>query len=285
METIKEDVPLSKHPISKMGIFQREMLKKISNYLHHLFKFLDKYCFIKGAFVIEDTEGRLFELLNGVTMYTMNLTKLGSRFETHTTYKDTYPLMEIDVRLYPIIVECTAEKCKMVRTFGSFKWYRFTNNGKQFIFIKPERSPTLTLIHGVYAVNRYILKSGKQVECIQHRREDCGRDNNCDYTRSLLPYRNFKTVIIRGVAHQVTETYQRKGDEAFILEKVSHFILDLMDQPGINVKYSCEKDTMTISSYTAGGKYKRYSNKNNPLKNKTNKIKRNISKRVRKGKY
>jgi hypothetical protein len=265
---------------------------KISKYFDNLFKFLNKYCFIKGAFVIEDNGDKLYELLNDVEDQT-DLTVL--HLESHTKYKDKeYHLMEMNLEPHYITVNCVPdENCKKSRQYKSFKWYRFHYGGQKFIFVKPEREPTLTFIHGKNSVSRYLLKSAKKEEdCLRHRREDCSIDNNCDYTiGDQLPYRNFQHVIINDTTYVVEETYERKGDEAFIIEPVSEFIIDLINNgkiDDIKFRYDFDNNNMVITSHFTGGKYKKYSKKKKTLlkKNKTIRRKRNISKkRVRKGKY
>ena len=137
------------------------------------------------------------------------------------------------------------------------------------------------------------MSTGKDTDCVYHRREDCDIDKNCDHEGKPLPYRNFTKVIINGSSYDVEETYDRKGDEAFIIEPVSKFIIDLINNNKINdirFRYDYENNNMIITSNSdlTGGKYKKYSKKKKTLlkKNKTIRRKRNISKkRVRKGKY
>jgi hypothetical protein len=265
---------------------------KISKYFENLFKFLNKYCFIKGAFVIEDNSDKLLDLLTNVEDQT-DLT--GLHLETHTIYKDKeHHLMEMNLEPHSITVNCRADKnCERSRQYKSFKWYRFHYRGQKFIFVKPETAPTLTFTHGSNSFNRYIVKSAKKEEdCLRHRREDCSIDYNCDYTiGDPLPYRNFEHVIINGITYVVRETYERKGDEAFIIEPVSEFIIDSINRDEIDdikFRYNFESNNMVITSPFTGGKYKKYSKKKKTLlkKNKTIRRKRNISKkRVRKGKY
>lgn len=267
---------------------------KISKYFDNLFKFLNKYCFIKGAFVIADDDEKLLNLLTDIedTKYKTDLTALN--LESHIIYKDKLEhLMEMNLESHPITANCKADvNCTRTRIYKSFKWYKFYDNGHKFIFVKPEREPTLTLEHGKYAINRYWRESGKKVEdCMRHRREDCYKDDNCDYIGEPLPYRNFKQVIINNIAYDVEETYKRKGDEAFIIEPVSEFIIDLINNGAIDdirFRYDFESNNMIITSNFTGGKYKKYSKKKKTLlkKNKTIRRKQNISKkRVRKGKY
>ena len=237
--------------------------RKIIKYFDNLFKFLNKYCFIKGAFVIADDNEQLFELLKYVDY--INLTN--HNLETHIKYKDkTEDLKEIDLTPEYITSNCKAEEnCKRVRQFHSFKWYRFNNNkGDKFIFVKPEREPTFSKEHVANAVNRYLLSTGKETDCVYHRREDCDIDKNCDHEGKPLPYRNFTKVIINGSSYDVEETYDRKGDEAFIIEPVSKFIIDLINNNKINdirFIYDYENNNMIITSNSdlIGGKYKKYS--------------------------
>jgi hypothetical protein len=265
---------------------------KISKYFDNLFKFLNKYCFIKGAFVIADDNEKLFDLLKYTdNKYQTDLT--ANKLESHIIYKDeTEHLMEMNLESFPITINCNADpNCQRSRIFKSFKWYRFNDNGHKFIFVKPEREPTVTIAHAMNALNRYYLKTGKEEECLHHRREDCNIDGNCDHIGQPLPYRNFTQVIINDKPYDVEETYERKGDEAFIIEPVSEFIINLIDKNAIDdimFRYNFENNNMTITSTFTGGKYKKYSKKKKTLlkKNKTIRRKRNISKKgLRKGKY
>lgn len=264
---------------------------KISKYFDNLFKFLNKYCFIKGAFVIADDNEKLFDLLKYTdNKYQSDLT--AHKLESHIIYKDeTEHLMEINLESFPITINCNADpNCQRSRICKSFKWYRFNDNGHKFIFVKPEREPTVTIAHAINAVNRYYLKTGKEEECVHHRREDCNIDGNCDHIGKPLPYRNFTQVIINDKTYDVEETYERKGDEAFIIEPVSEFIISLINKNAIDsimFRYNFENNNMTITSTITGGKYKKYSKKKKTLlkKNKTIRRKRNISKkRLRKSK-
>ena len=53
----------------------------INNYLSHLYGYLgDAYCFLSGAFVIQDPDSKLFELLQNTNKKKRKL------LQSHTTY-------------------------------------------------------------------------------------------------------------------------------------------------------------------------------------------------------
>jgi hypothetical protein len=262
--------------------------KQISDYMSYLFKFLGKYCFIKGSFVIADNNSQLYNFLN----YADKRISTKPLSETHTIYKNdpNESLKEIELTHYPFVINCKSdENCKLSRECKVIKWYRFFENGNSFIFIKPEREPSRTFTHNLNAFQRYALKINTP-DCLQHRREDCYRESNCDNTDNYLPYRMFPSVIINETEYEVVETYSRRGDEAFIIEPVSEFIIyAVTNKTGINFSYDNFNDVMTLTSTINGGNFKKKyktlkKNKRNKktkrIKNKHNKKTNTIKKRT-----
>jgi hypothetical protein len=253
--------------------------KQVSDYMSYLFKFLGKYCFIKGSFVIADNNSKLYNFLK----YTDTAISSVLPIVSHTIYKNnsTEPLREINLQSVPFTINCASDiNCRMSRICGIIKWYRFVQNGNTFIFIKPEREPTLTIAHAYNATQRYWVKP-KNEDCLKHRREDCEIvDHNCDFEGKPLPYRMFPIVIIDGTENPVSETYNRQGDEAFIIQPVSEFIIDtISDATDITFQYDNFDDIMTLTTKTKGGKTKKIQKKCKTMRKKNKRIKKLSRKR------
>jgi len=204
----------------------------IQQYVKSLFTYLDVFCFVSGAFVIEENKDRkLYNLLSSAPdKYTLNLSKY--KLITHDQYMTASSiLMEIHMEDYPIVVTCKNNDdtpCEKTNTFLNIKWYSFEQSGRTFIYLKPETFPSTSISHLNEAISRYFLKK-QNVSCIQPRREDCIKDKACKYTTSNSndrPYRMFKTTIIDNKEYDNVESYFRQGDEAFIIEPVSTFIIN-----------------------------------------------------------
>jgi len=256
--------------------------KQVSDYMSYLFKFLGKYCFIKGSFVIADNNSKLYNFLKYADAKISSIVPI----ESHTIYKNdpTEPLREINLQSVPFTINCASDiNCRLSRTCRIIKWYRFVQNGNTFIFIKSEREPTVSLAHAYNATQRYLVKP-KNEDCLKHRREDCEIvDHNCDFEGKPLPYRMFPTVIIDGTENPVSETYNRQGDEAFIIQPVSEFIIDtISDATDITFQYDNFDDIMTLTTKTKGGKTKKIQKiqkKSKTMRKKNKRIKKLSRKR------
>ena len=203
---------------------------QVTKYIQGLYQYLgDKYCFLSGAFVIDDTNQRLFKLL-----YSNPKTPLGGLLSSHLKFnqhkvkpKDPeYFLYETRFKA-PIKISC---KCKdnpndiASREFRSMKWYKFLENNKHFVYLKIEDYRTVSVEHGINAVSRYIFHHSN-ASCREDRREDCEKGGTvCKYAQTKGPNYN-KVIFNTSDERDVTETYTRKGDEMFIPNDVNEYIL------------------------------------------------------------
>jgi aromatic ring hydroxylase len=93
----------------------------------------------------------------------------------------------------------------------------------------------------------------------------------------------FPTVIIDGTENPVSETYNRQGDEAFIIQPVSEFIIDtISDATDITFQYDNFDDIMTLTTKTKGGKTKKIQKiqkKSKTMRKKNKRIKKLSRKR------
>jgi hypothetical protein len=235
-------------------------LPQIQKYVKSLFTYLDVFCFVSGAFVIEDhSTKKLYNLLNSAPdKYTFNLSKF--KLLTHDQYMTADSiLMEIHMEDYPIVITCNngiinndKPPCEQQNTFLNIKWYSFTQRGRTFIYLKPETFPSTSISHFNEAISRYIFKKPNS-SCIQPRREDCNKDKACKYTTATSndsddqPYRMFKTTIIGDKMYNNKEKYSRQGDEAYI-EAVSTFIINTITNNEQIVVHNQNNEIVTINS-------------------------------------
>ena len=204
---------------------------QVTKYIQGLYQYLgDKYCFLSGAFVIDDTNQNLFNLL-----YSNPKKHLFESLGSHLLYnqhklkpKDTeYYLYETKFEK-PIQISCKCEDEDNTidsREFRSMKWYKFSENNRHFIYLKIESAPTISLQHGYEAFKTYALhKSNKS--CREPRREDC--KTKCLYTSDTAP--NYDKIIYNtSDEREINETYTRKGDEMFIPNHADEYILQNLD--------------------------------------------------------
>lgn len=202
---------------------------QVTKYIQGLYQYLgDKYCFLSGAFVIDDTNQTLFNLL-----YSNPKKHLFESLGSHLLYnqhklkpKDTeYYLYETKFEK-PIQISCKCEDNTIdSREFRSMKWYKFSENNRHFIYLKIESAPTISLQHGYEAFKTYALhKSNKS--CREPRREDC--KTKCLYTSDKAP--NYDKIIFNtSDEREINETYTRKGDEMFIPNDADEYILQNLD--------------------------------------------------------
>lgn len=202
---------------------------QVTKYIQGLYQYLgDKYCFLSGAFIIDDTNQTLFNLL-----YSNPKKHLFESLGSHLLYnqhklkpKDTeYYLYETKFEK-PIQINCKCEDNTIdSREFRSMKWYKFSENNRYFIYLKIESAPTISLQHGYEAFKTYALhKSNKS--CREPRREDC--KTKCLYTSDKGP--NYDKIIFNtSDEREINETYTRKGDERFIPNDAHEYILQNLD--------------------------------------------------------
>ena len=227
----------------------------IQKYVKRLFKYLgDDYCFVSGAFVIDDQDNKLFEMLQGAK-------KTRPPMESHTSFKnppyhretgDEYNMYET-LFTNPIEVSCTCpstvddqRQADQTKIFKIIKWYKFINidGDHSFIYMKPESEPTISMSHLLGAANRY-GRGITNTSCRDARREDCIRDNNCQLTQTPEALaqtgliKNYTNIIKQDEStEEIIETYTRVGDELFIPQTISnHIILSLQNENDIIFSY------------------------------------------------
>ena len=237
---------------------------KIKNYIENIYKFLgDKYCFVSGAFVIEDDQQDLLELLQSVKNYSLKL--LGTKvIYTHTKYKAPGQNMsEIhfsDKYKFKLSCKCTDLNEYISRPVRNIKWYPFTTNRKNYIYLKLETHGTKTLGHVIEARVRY--GPGKKIECVKSRREDCDREKEsgeqCRYKLAdpNKPFESPETIIIEGERHNALETYTRKGDEEFIPQALNDYLIANNDK-NLLFSYDSTNNSVSIQKEVQGGVRKR----------------------------
>jgi hypothetical protein len=157
--------------------------RNLIRYVKLLYKFLgDKYCFTSGAFVIQDNEQKLYNML--LSVYDINLSKY--HVKSHTDLKNANEsLYEI---YFPygtfkqnIICKCSENDKSTIRKMQNIKFYKFTSkNNNIFVYVKIEDYMTKDINHLLQAVDRYIF-SKENKSCVIPRREDCNnpKRKNC----------------------------------------------------------------------------------------------------------
>lgn len=201
----------------------------VTKYIQDIYQYLgDKYCFLSGAFVIEDTNQNLFNLLNSNPK-----THLFESLGSHLLYNQ-HKLKPKDAEYYlyetklgkTIQISCKCEDNTIdSREFRSIKWYKFSENNKHFIYLKVESAPTISLQHGYEAFKTYALRKSTK-SCREPRREDCKKQ--CLYVSDKSP--NYDKIIFNtSDEREITDTYARKGDEMFIPNDVNEYILQNID--------------------------------------------------------
>ena len=238
----------------------------INNYLEQLYFYLgEQFCFLSGAFVIEDTDDKLLKVLMNTKPqeFTYNM------IQSHTTYfqggdgqtnhnkpfyyddqsgftrtTNMYGFYETTLKI-PHNIDCkcsnktsneTSNETSNKKEIQSMKWYKFEQKNKSFIFLKLEDHPTQTIAHLFDAVKRYGLKK-PNVSCRIPRREDCNKEKNCQFTdpskiKQIQPGQNYDKIEynISGSPVVMTDAivpnaYHRKGDEVFIPSIINDYIL------------------------------------------------------------
>ena len=260
----------------------------INNYLSHLYGYLgDAYCFLSGAFVIQDPDSKLFELLQNTNKKKRKL------LQSHTTYFQGKENPHPDFGFYEtilnskLVINCSChDKEPDTRDVRSIKWYKFIDNGISFIYLKPESSPTITTRHAFEAINRYVL-SNPNVSCRISRREDCYKDKTgCMFTgdesiknyNAILYKREGETDYTR---EPIQETYNRKGDEVFIPSTINTYIANNIDNTSI-FEYDFDKNDIMLVNHISitGGKKRMY--KRTRKRKKSKNIKKSLRKKLKK---
>jgi len=294
----KSPKPSEKKRLQILGLSQ-----KIQTYLTHLFKYITpKYCFVSGAFVIQDNDLKLYNILKAY----YKLTKRYPLFASHLKYSDrTKVVNSVNSYVKEVIFEngrvsvtCnSAVKSEgITRHFKMLKWYKFSNKssvGKNtYIFMKPETSigsnntehvgnlvGKKTTRPGIIAASLQQNESPRSPRSPVHatnkdyllyRREDCDnpkykRTAPCRYpfTTNPPPYEFYQNtrIELKGKSFSNAETYERGGDEIFIPNEVSDFLVDLIEQEkdfNVSVSGSVHNKTVTIRTiHTGGGTRKR----------------------------
>jgi hypothetical protein len=203
-----------------------------AKYIENITKYLgDKYCFVSGAFVVADPNGKLYNLLRpgagssahlnlpGITASHRALSKINPNplaqnktFAQSNLSLTTAGDIHIDKKMYEnkfknsITIKC---KCPLSpvdfseRTFEIVKWYQFVGiDNKIYIYFKLEDHPTLCWAHTREAIKTYTLKKGNK-SCVMARREDCKKD--CSKPKSKS---SSKLTAVRDTAVQDTEQDQ-----------------------------------------------------------------------------
>ena len=147
---------------------RKETLKQ---YLIKLYEILNKNnaCFLKGAFVINDTNNKLKPLLY-YNISTESNIKQKLLNMTHNKYlKVNTNISEIHFK-NPLILNCINDTSNPI-SFKNIKFYVFGPNTK-YVFLKLETNPTLSLPHFIRK-SSMILKNNIEKINIKSRREDC----------------------------------------------------------------------------------------------------------------
>ena len=205
---------------------------QVTKYIQNLYQYLgDKYCFLSGAFVIEDTNQTLFKFLYSNPKNPLKILSSHLKYNQHKQKpKDPEYLLYETIFEKPIQIDCNCEIDNTVesRQFRSMKWYKFVENNKYFLYLKIEDYPTVSGAHLMNAIQRYKLHKSN-VSCREPRREDCEKGGTtCKYTEQQGP--NYDKFIFNTSNERViNETYTRKGDEMFIPNDINEYILGNLD--------------------------------------------------------
>ena len=263
----------------------------IYNYLKHLYAYLgDTYCFLSGAFIIQDDHGSLFEILQNT-----NKKKRTKLLQSHITYFQGNENPHPDFAFYEtilnnkLIISCSCrDKEPDTRFVRSMKWYKFIDNGLSFIYLKPESSPTITTRHAFEALNRYVI-GNPNVSCRIPRREDCYKDKTgCIFIgNEVESSKNYNAILYTRegetdyTQEPLQETYNRKGDEVFIPSTINTYILNNITNTSI-FEYDFDKNEIMLVNPISivGGKKRIYKRTRKSKKGKN--IKKSLRKKSKK---
>ena len=256
----KKNSPILVHNYLDINENKKNKNILVHNYIKFLFQYLgNKYCFLSGAFVIEDFDGILFHILyiesnstyrnllsshTKYNQYSKGILKKGLSFipGSHSLSKylgidePEFLLQELEYPELKIGCQCPDGGRTEERTFRSCKFYKFIQNGRQFLYLKPEDYSSITFHHATSAINKYVFNNQNK-SCRNDRREDC-KEKSCrskeisQQEPSL--FENYKTVQIYNKEKnayeninisELKEKYNRDGDEVYIPQRISNFIL------------------------------------------------------------
>jgi hypothetical protein len=265
----------------------------INNYLRQLYAYLGStYCFLSGAFIIQDDNGILFELLKKTPKKKRKL------LQSHTTYFQGNENPHPDLAFYETIlnnklfINCSChDKEPDTRDIRSIKWYKFFDNDISFIYLKPESSPTITTRHAFNALNRYVI-GNPNVSCRIPRREDCYKDKTGCMFIGDESNKNYNAILYKREGdtyysqEAIQETYNRKGDEVFIPSIINTYIVNNIDYTSI-FEYGVDKNDIILVNpiNITGGKNRRYkhtSKRTRRRRRTRRRTRKNIKKSLRK---
>jgi len=212
---------------------------ELNDYVSNLHEYLGPYCFTNGAFVIED-DGSLLALLNKY-----NPTKINGSFKSHTSFltDPSQPIYECRINITLLCNGCVPNATDKV-TDKNVKWYPFSQNGQNYIFLKLEGHPTfneygtINTTHAYRFVRRHFLK--KTVGTCAKRREDCKLEQNCLPNAKELNHKQYQ---IGQTVVPIIESHTRVGDEFFVPLAVSKTFLSNIDK---KMKFNFVNDTVII---------------------------------------
>lgn len=221
----------------------------VTKYIQNLYQYLgDKYCFLSGAFVIEDTNQTLFKFLYSNPKFHL-LERLGSHllYNQHKVKpKDPeYYLYETTLEK-PIQLSCKCENNTIdSRDFRSMKWYKFSENNKHFIYLKIESAQTISAQHAYEAFKTYALRKSN-TSCREPRREDC--KTHCLYASEKAP--NYDYLVFNPTdKREINETYTRKGDEMYIPNDINEYLLQNLDASEPLFSYNDDNTVNILRGY------------------------------------
>lgn len=213
----------------------------LNMYMANLHDYLGKYCFISGAFVIEDDDKSLQSFLFGLPKRIIRFAK------SHTAFQNSImdPIYECDIGLSLICSGCDPTDPPIQVT--NLKWYPFQQS-KPYVYLKMEGYPTfnkdgsLNSDHANQWINRHIFRKSKKNHCLK-RREDCASDGKCLDDPVTL---NHPTYTIEGVTTPIVESHTRKGDEFFVPFAVSQYFLKNGKKMAFTLENGIQVDTQSF---------------------------------------
>lgn len=271
---------------------------KIINYFKLLYKFLgDKHCFTFGSFVIEDEKLQLYNLLKKA--FDLKLPKWQ---ESHTKFKkEEEEMYEIHFPFNKrnlsdesnFIISCICDNDEIEeRKIQNLKFYKFNENGNNFVYIKLEYYATTSPKHWLNAANRYI-RGKENKSCKLVRREDCKKNDSCikkdnpnplltnnstddDEYKKLTTYEN---ITIDDIICDITDKHKRVGDEFFVPQCINEYFFK--DEENVKNPEEIEfipegENNLIINAKPSqmGGKMKKKS-----MKKKSRKTKKSMKKK------
>lgn len=216
---------------------KKEYHNIIDIYLRSLFFILskNKECFIKGAYIINDTSGKLLDTLENLKI-TSNLFSRYIKNTTHNKY------LQKGINLNEIILEksiinnycinCATGICNTcdIIEYNSIKYYPIIKSKDEkikYIFLKLETSSTFTLSHALRKVN--MLK--KEAEAMQEAK-DKDKTDQSKFSKFNSSFSSKKCPTYREDCDRYDECRSR---EAYLQK--DKYELQCKDSANINEKY------------------------------------------------